>query len=172
VIAQRVVRFTDPFFTVISPSDGAAEESARAAPVRGSEFSTAALMQEIQGLINPVPPEGNALIKTVEDLQTQTRLKVERARTVVMDTIDLLAEDLLTGTSWLDLRKAQNPARGFGSSSTEIWTAFRKILPLHDDAAPARELPIHELAAAFIRGNAAANFYRDDRPSPAPRPAP
>ena len=172
VIAQRVVRFTDPFFTVISPSDGAAEESARAAPVRGSEFSTAALMQEIQGLINPVPPEGNALIKTVEDLQTQTRLKVERARTVVMDTIDLLAEDLLTGTSWLDLRKAQNPARGFGPSSTEIWTAFRKILPLHDDAAPARELPIHELAAAFIRANAAANFYRDDRPSPAPRPAP
>jgi histidine ammonia-lyase len=172
VVAQRIVRFTDPFFTVISPSDEAAGESGRAAPIRGSEFSTAALMQEIQGLINPVPPEGNALIKTVEDLQTQTRLKVERARTVVMDTVDLLAEDLLTGTSWLDLRKAQNPARGFGASSTSIWTAFRKILPHNDDAAPVRELPIHELAAAFIRGNPAANFYRDDRPSPATRPAP
>jgi histidine ammonia-lyase len=172
VIAQRVVRFTDPFFTVISPSDEAAGESGRAAPIRGSEFSSAALMQEIQGLINPVPPEGNALVKTVEDLQTQTRLKVERARMVVMDTVDLLAEDLLTGTSWLDLRKAQNPTRGFGISSTKIWAAFRKILPLHDDAAPARELPIHELAAEFIRGNAAANFYRDDRPPPGPHPAP
>jgi histidine ammonia-lyase len=172
VIAQRVVRFTDPFFTVISPSDEAAAESGRAAPIRGSEFSTAALMQEIQGLINPVPPEGNALIKTVEDLQTQTRLKVERARTVVADTIDLLAEDLLTGTAWLELRKAQNPARGFGSSSTEIWTSFRKILPLNDDAAAARELPIHELAVGFIRDHASANFYRDDRPPPALRPAP
>src|SRR5271163_4979822 len=115
VIAQRMVRFTNPFFTVISPTDEDPGELARIGAAPGSEFNAAALMQEIQGLINPVPPEGNALVKTVEDLQGQTRLKVVRARMVVEDTIDLLAEDLLTGTYWLDVRKAENSSRDFGA---------------------------------------------------------
>ena len=166
VIAQRSVRFTNTFFTVISPSDEVAGEPGRFGLPEGSEYNTAALMQEIQGLINPVPPEGNALIQTVEDLQTQTRLKVVRARTIVEDTIDLLAEDLLTGTSWLDLRKAQNPSRKFGPAPAAVWEAFRKILPFNDDAAQVRDLPIHDLAAAFIRGHAAVSFYPNDHQEP------
>ncbi len=163
-IAQRIVRFSNPFFTVISPSDELSGDPGRFGLAQGSEIDAAALMQQIQGLINPVPPEGNALIKTVEDLQTQTRLKVVRARQAVEDTIDLLAEDLLTGTSWLDLRKVQNPARSFGPSSTAVWTALRKVLPFNDEGARVREVPIHELAASFIREHAAAEFYpMDDR---------
>ncbi len=163
-IAQRIVRFSNPFFTVISPSDELSGDPGRFGLAQGSEIDAAALMQEIQGLINPVPPEGNALIKTVEDLQTQTRLKVVRARQAVEDTIDLLAEDLLTGTAWLDLRKVQNPARSFGPSSTAVWTALRKVLPFNDEDARVREVPIHELAASFIREHAAAEFYpMDDR---------
>jgi histidine ammonia-lyase len=162
VIAQRVVRFTNTFFTVISPTDEVPGEPGRFGLAQGSELDAAALMQEIQGLINPVPPEGNALIKTVEDLQTQTRLKVVRARALVEDTIDLLAEDLLTGTCWLDLRKEQNPARNFGPSPTAVWAAFRKLLPFNDDAGRVRDVPIHEVAAAFIRGHAAADFYPND----------
>ena len=73
------------------------------------------MMQEIQGLINPVPPQGIALIQTVEDLQGQTRLKVQRARQAIDDTIELLAEDLLTGTYWLDLRKTEDASRQFGT---------------------------------------------------------
>jgi histidine ammonia-lyase len=120
------------------------------------------LMQEIQGLINPVPPEGNALIQNVEDMQTQTRLKVVRARRAVADTVDLLAEDLLTGTYWLDLRKAQNPARNFGAAPTAVWTAFRATLPFNGEGSASASRPIHEVAAEFIRANAAANFFKDN----------
>src|SRR5450631_1223900 len=112
-VVQRMLRFTNTFFTVIGPSDEAPGEPGRFHLTQGSEIAAVALMQEIQGLINPVPPEGNALIQNVEDLQTQTRLKVTRARTAVDDTVELLAEDLLTGTYWLDLRKSQNRGRNF-----------------------------------------------------------
>ncbi len=159
VIAQRMLRFTSTFFTVISPANEDPGELGRAGAAPGNEFNAAVLMQEIQGLINPLPPEGNALVKTVEDLQAQTRLKVIRARAVVEDTIDLLAEDLLTGTYWLDLRKADKSSRNFGPAATAVWTAFRTALPFNDSMARDRDLPIHERAAAFIREHAAASFY-------------
>jgi histidine ammonia-lyase len=161
-VAQRVIRFTSPFFTVAAASDESPGEPGRFHLTQGSEIDVVALMQEIQGLINPVPPEGNALIQTVEDMQTQTRLKVMRARRAVEDTVDLLAEDLLTGTYWLDLRKAQNPARNFGASPTAVWTAFRSTLPFSGEGSATATRPIHEIAAEFIRANAAANFFKDN----------
>src|SRR6202167_3500156 len=127
-VTQRVIRFTSPFFTAAAASDESPGEPGHFHLTQGSEIDVMALMQEIQGLINPVPPEGNALIQNVEDMQTQTRLKVVRARKAGENTVDLLAEDLLTGTYCLDLRKAQNPARPFGTSPTAIWTAFRSTL--------------------------------------------
>jgi histidine ammonia-lyase len=165
-VAQRMLRFTSAFFTVIGPSDESPGEPGRFHLTQGSEIDAAALMQEIQGLINPVPPEGNALIQNVEDMQTQTRLKVTRARTAVDDTVDLLAEDLLTGTYWLDLRKTQNPARAFGASPTAVWTAFRATLPFNGVGAASATQPIHEIAATFIRSHAAANFYKDNAREP------
>ena len=169
-VAQRMLRFTSAFFTVIGPSDESPGEPGRFHLTQGSEIDAVALMQEIQGLINPVPPEGNALIQNVEDMQTQTRLKVTRARAAVDDTVELLAEDLLTGTYWLDLRKSQNPARAFGASPTAVWTAFRATLPF-DGAGPASATqPIHEVAATFIRSNAAATFYKDNAREPEEMP--
>jgi len=165
-IAQRLLRFTNTFFTVSAPSDESPGEPGRFHLTQGSEIDAVALMQEVQGLINPVPPEGNALIQNVEDMQTQTRLKVARARTVVDDTIELLAEDLLTGTYWLDLRKAQNPSRGFGASPTAVWNAFRTALPFNGVGPASAAQPIHDIAATFIRGNAAANFYKDNSREP------
>jgi len=161
-VAQRVIRFTSPFFTVAAASDESPGEPGRFHLTQGSEIDVVALMQEIQGLINPVPPEGNALIQNVEDMQTQTRLKVVRARRAVEDTVDLLAEDLLTGTYWLDLRKAQNPGRSFGTSPTAVWTAFRSTLPFSGEGSASASQPIHEIAAEFIRTNAAANFFKDN----------
>ena len=161
-VAQRIMRFTSPFFTVATPSDESPGEPGRFHLAQGSEIDAAALMQEIQGQINPVPPEGSALIQTVEDLQTQTRLKVLRARTVVDDTVELLAEDLLTGTYWLDLRKTQKPTRTFGASPTAVWTAFRSTLPFNGVGPTSMTQPIHEVAATFIRGNPASNFYKDN----------
>lgn len=165
-VVQRMLRFTNKFFTIIGPSDEAPGEPGRFHLTQGSEIAAVALMQEIQGLINPVPPEGNALIQNVEDMQTQTRLKVTRARTAVEDTVDLLAEDLLTGTYWLDLRKSQNPARAFGAVPTAVWTAFRGTLPFNGIGPKAATQPIHDIAATFIRGNAAAKFYQDDAREP------
>jgi histidine ammonia-lyase len=165
-IAQRMLRFTSAFFTVIGPSDESPGEPGRFHLTQGSEIDAVALMQEIQGLINPVPPEGNALIQNVEDMQTQTRLKVTRARTAVDDTVDLLAEDLLTGTYWLDLRKAQNSSRAFGASPTAVWIAFRATLPFNGIGAASATQPIHEIAASFIRSNEAANFYKDNAREP------
>ncbi|MGC2029536.1 MAG: aromatic amino acid ammonia-lyase, partial [Steroidobacteraceae bacterium] len=142
VVVQRMLRFTNKFFTIIGPSDESPGEPGRFHLTQGSEIAAVALMQEIQGLINPVPPEGNALIQNVEDMQTQTRLKVTRARTAVEDTVDLLAEDLLTGTYWLDLRKSQNPARAFGAAPTAVWTAFRGTLPFNGIGPKAATQPI------------------------------
>jgi len=164
-VAQRMLRFTSTFFTVISPADASPGEPGRFSLTQGSEVISGALMQEIQGLINPVPPEGNALIKNVEDLQTQTRLKVTRARQAVADTVELLAEDLLTGTNWLDIRKTQAPARGFGVVPTAVWSAFRKVVPLEEPRnAPredhgTRDQPIHDVAANFMREHPAASFF-------------
>jgi histidine ammonia-lyase len=164
-VSQRMLRFTNTFFTVISPPAASPGEPGRFGITQGSEIGSAALMQEIQGLINPVPPQGSALIKNVEDLQTQTRLKVTRARTVVADTLDLLAEDLLTGTYWLDLRKQQDPARNFGTAATAVWNSFRRTLPFPDGHAT-RDLPIHDIAAGFIREHPAATFIANDDREP------
>jgi len=147
-IAQRILRFSNPFFTVISAPPGAGGFR---------EFDTAALMQEIQGLVNPVPPEGMALVQTVEDLEAQSRLKVLRARQTVEDTVGLLAEDLLTGTFWLDVRKRQNPSIGFGAVPAAVWTAFRGT---GDERAP------HTSAEDFLRANPPATFYPDDEREP------
>ncbi len=165
-VAQRIVRFTNTFFTVI-PRDQAHGDSDDFGTPVGSEFNSAALMQEIAALINPVPPEGNALVQNVEDLQAQTRLKVTRARLAVADTLDLLAEDLLTGTYWLDLRKLQDSSRQFGPAPTAVWTAFRKVVPFRADQQPTLPRPMHALAAAFIRDHAAGKFYGNDARAPA-----
>jgi histidine ammonia-lyase len=165
-VVQRMLRFTNKFFTVIGATDESPGEPGRFHLTQGSEIAAVALMQEIQGLINPVPPEGNALIQNVEDMQTQTRLKVTRARSAVEDTVELLAEDLLTGTYWLDLRKSQNPARAFGAAPTAVWNAFRDTLPFSGNGPKAATQPIHDIAATFIRDNAAAKFYQDDAREP------
>ena len=165
-VAQRVIRFTSPFFTVAAASDESPGEPGRFHVTQGSEIDVVALMQEIQGLINPVPPEGNALIQTVEDLQTQTRLKVTRARAAVADTVDLLAEDLLTGTYWLDLRKNQDPARDFGVAPRAVWSAFRSTLPFNGLGSSTATQPIHDIASSFIRSHPAITFYHDEPYSP------
>jgi histidine ammonia-lyase len=171
VVAQRLLRFTNPFFTVIPNAAELPGEPGRFHLTEGSEIDAAALLQEIQGLINPVPPQGNPLIQTVEDLQGQTRLKVIRARAVVDDTIELLAEDLLTGTYWLDMRKAQDSTRHYGDSPTAVWNTFRDTLPFNGIGSASAAEPIHEIAAAFIRAHPASGFYADNAREPDAAPA-
>jgi histidine ammonia-lyase len=126
-VMLRLERFTNPFFTVLRATDLVAPEQAFR---QSGGYLAVDLWQEIQGLEMPVPPEGQAIVATVEDLQGQTRLKAARARQAIDDTFHLLALDLRTGAFWMDLRRLQTPGRNFGAGPTAAWTEFRKIQPL------------------------------------------
>jgi histidine ammonia-lyase len=164
-IAQRLNRFTSTFFTGIPQKEYDPGEPGRFGSSQGSGLDAASMMQEIQGLAVPVAPEGNALIQTVEDLQSQTRLKVGRARLAVDDTLELLAEDLLSGCYWLDMRKGQSGGRSFGPVTTAVWRAFRSTLRFEEG--PDQDTRrIHELAADFVRSNSVVSFYAGDGAEP------
>src|SRR4030088_3507726 len=124
-VMLRIDRFSSPFFTVVNPG-----EVLPAAAGHFTGYTPVALQQEIQQLTNPVAPFGSAIVGTVEDLQAQTLIKVQRARRAVDTTMDLLAHDLLEASLWLDVRKAQDPRREFGRAPTAAWSALRSKVPL------------------------------------------
>jgi histidine ammonia-lyase len=157
-VMLRIERFRNTFFTVVTVQDVLPNWVRH-----DSGYLPSDLQQEVQGLTNPVAPFGSALETTVEDLQAQTRLKVQRARQAVALTFDLLAVNLVEASLWLDVRKAQDPHRSFGPAPTAAWTAFRKRLPLEDDSKPANESkPM--VAAEFLRMNPAAAFFTGASP--------
>ncbi len=127
-VMLRLERFTNPFFTVLKATDLLSPmEAFRAGG--GGGYLPVDLWQEIQGLEVPVPPEGQAIVATVEDLQGQTRLKVSRARQAVDDTFHLLSLDLRTGAFWMDLRHLQSSERTFGEGPSAALAAFRQVQP-------------------------------------------
>lgn len=152
-VSQRISRFTNPFFTVIkAPNEHGWGRW-------GGGFATSSLMQEIQGLAVPVAAEGNAIVQTVEDLQSQSRIKVGRAREALSDTVELLAEDLLTGSYWLEQRSAAVAGRSFGAASDRAFAAFEHDV-VATTANPTEAL--HDTAARFLRRRAAVTFFPDD----------
>jgi histidine ammonia-lyase len=153
-IMLRIERFRSTFFTIVSVSDVLPRWSRH-----DSGYLPSDLQQEVQSLTNPVAPFGSALETTVEDLQAQTRIKVQRARQAVSLTTDLLAVNLIEASLWLDVRKTQDPRRSFGEAPTAAWTAFRKRLPLDDDASKSVEVSRPMVAADFLVTNSAASFY-------------
>jgi len=157
-VVLRMDRFSNTFFTVIRPSDVvSADALARAAPPGQAKTATD-VWQDIQGLINPVAPSGLAIVSTVEDLQGQSRIKVARARQAVDATFMLLGQDLLTGAYWLDVRKAQEPAREFGPGPSAAWTALRKVIPWGAGAAAEPGRPHSTVVYEFMKANPAASF--------------
>ena len=85
------------------------------------------------------------------------RLKVQHARQAVSVTMDLLGIDLLEASLWLDVRKAQDPQRAFGSPATAVWTALRRLVPLTPDPASIRSAKT--IAAGFVKSTPASAFY-------------
>jgi len=158
-VMLRIERFRSPFFTVVAVPDVLPNWQRHDSGYRPTD-----LQQQIQGLMNPVAPFGNALETTVEDLEAQTRLKVERAREAVSVTLDLLALDLLEASLWLDVRKTQDPGRSFGAAVTAAWQALRKQVPLEDAPADSATESREAITAAFVRSTPAANFYRGTSP--------
>src|SRR5580692_3176783 len=116
-VSLRIDRFSNSFFTLADPAQALHLPAGGGFEIYlagGGGYTPVDLQQEIQSLTNPVAPSGAAIVATVEDLQAQTRIKAYRVRQAVNTTFDLLAHDLLTATFWLDVRRAQDPARKFG----------------------------------------------------------
>jgi histidine ammonia-lyase len=158
-VMLRIERFRNPFFTGVAASEvlpGAAGGFYGFAPVD--------LQQEIQSLMNPIAPFGSAIVGTVEDLQAQTRIKLQRARQAVETTFDLLSYDLLEGSLWMDVRKTQDPTRSFGEAPTAVWTAFRQHVPLREDPSVERSQSVPAAAAQFLKTTAASTFYATKEP--------
>jgi histidine ammonia-lyase len=157
-VMLRIERFRNPFFTGVAAADVLPDAA-------GGFFGYAPvdLQQEIQSLMNPIAPSGSAIVGTVEDLQAQTRIKTQRARQAVDTTFELLSFDLIEGSLWLDVRKAQDPARNFGAAATAAWTAFRQHVPLRGGPAEPG-VPIPETAARFLKTTPASTFYRGAPP--------
>jgi histidine ammonia-lyase len=163
-IDQRIQRFSNTFFTVISPSDVLTPTQLSNAAPGNNDYNVADLMAEIQTLQNPVPAQGNAIIQNVEDLQAEGRIKVARARLAVDDSMYLLGEDLLNATFWMNVRQAQGQKlglnRSFGAAPTAAWNAFRQVVPWQEDP-NLRPLgfPATQLAYDFLVANPASLFY-------------
>jgi histidine ammonia-lyase len=158
-IDQRVQRFSNTFFTVITPSDVLTPAQLGNAAPAANDYNLADLMAEIQTLANPVPAQGNAIVRNVEDLQAEGRIKVARARLAVDNTLYLLAEDLLNATYWLNVRQAQDPERSFGAAATAAWSAFRRVVPWQLPASQRPQVPGTHLAYAFLVGNSPRLFH-------------
>jgi histidine ammonia-lyase len=153
---QRDMRFPDTFFTVIAPSEVfPADVLSKAAP-QAASYTISDLMAEVQELANPIPAQGNALVRNVEDMENFTRQKVARARLAVDDAFRLVAQEALSATYWMNVRSAQKPSRSFGAAPNAAWQSLRAVIPWQADSRP--EVPAGELAYAFMLANPASTF--------------
>jgi histidine ammonia-lyase len=156
-VTQRILRFENPFFTVLEapkPAPAAAEVP------RASTTLTMSLWQELQLDTQPVPAEGVSTdAQGNGDIQSQAALKASRGRHAVDVLLHLLGQDLLNGTYWLDLRRAEDSKREFGAAATHTLSAFRAVVPrgkaAERDAAPAPR------AYEFVRDTPVSKLYAE-----------
>ena len=127
-------------------------------------FAPVDLQQEIQSLMNPIAPFGSAIVGDVEDLQSQTRIKLQRARQAVETTFDLLSYDLIEGSLWMDVRKTQDPTRSFGEAPTAVWSLSRQRAVAARPRRAEREQSVPAMAAQFLKATAASTFYATKEP--------
>jgi histidine ammonia-lyase len=158
-VMLRIDRFSSTFFTGVEASSVVPSEQTGGFFAGGGGYDPVDLQQEVQSLTNPVAPFGAAIVGTVEDLQAQTRIKAYRVQQVVSTTFDLLGHDLLEGAFWMDIRKAQDPAREFGAGSTTAWTAFRKVVPFKIDRSAAPKQSNTAIATGYIKATEPTAFY-------------
>jgi hypothetical protein len=113
-------------------------------------------MAELQTLAAPVPAQGLTLVRNVEDMEMYTRQKVARARMAVDTAMRLLAEELASGSYWMEIRKTQHAGRSFGIAPAAALQALRAVVPWQDDERP--ELPNGDLISSFMWANSASAF--------------
>ena len=157
-VAQRIERFSNTFFTVIDNPN-------RFTPGVGG-YLPVALWQELMGHINPVAPQGQPIVATVEDLEAQTWLKVTRARAAVDVGMHLTAQDLQTAAHWMELRREQDPSRSFGKAPTDALAALRAAVPSGRGADRPNQ-PVGVLTYEFMKETPATTIYPGGPAQPA-----
>ncbi len=164
---QRVMRFPDTFFSVIRPADVLSAEVRAKAPSGGNGWATSDLMAELHTLTNPLPAQGLALVRNVEDMESYTRQRVGRARQAVDIALRIIAQEMLSASYWVEVRRAQNPARSFGRVAEDALAGLRTVLPWQADERPS--IPVGEIVYAFMLSNPAANYIGAEEGSSVPR---
>ena len=162
-IGQRIERFRDRFFTVVSAAEVLGPERMALLPP-GDSFLPSDLWQELSMLGTPVTPSGLTLFTSVEDLEAQTRLKAATARKAVDLCFHLLAQDLLTAAHWMDIRRLQDATRRFGDAPTRAHAALRQVVPWQQPLAERPQRPVGELVYEFITATPAAHFHAGHPP--------
>ncbi len=171
-VALRIQRFQSTFFTVIGPKDVLPPEQMAAGGFQGAAWLLpASLWLEIQELARPFPAEGFVSdAEAVGDLESEAAMKAMRGRELADDTLKLLGQDLLTAAYWMDLRKAQDPKREFGSVPTAAWTAFRKAVPFQLPAGTIADKPVGDAAYLYLKNTEIEGFYPSGPKMPAGKP--
>jgi histidine ammonia-lyase len=173
-VEQRIQRFDSPFITGVKPSEILSPEkmdtSDRHAERNGAGPDS--IYADIAVLANPVSPTGNAGDAGIADIQSESRIKITRAREAIAQTFHLLGADLLTATYWMDLRSIQNPSRTFGQAPTDAWKAFRKIVPFQQDSRSRPDEPIGLVATRFLVDTPAQAYNPTGTAPPAPEEFP
>jgi histidine ammonia-lyase len=165
MVMLRQERFNSTFFTVIKASDVLPTPAGggRGGFGPGPGWVNHEVWQTIQGLINPVPPEGySSDAENVEELDAEALFKIRRATQALDESWMLLASDVIGGARWMDVRKAQDPTRSFGAAPTAALAAFRKVVPLQ----PAAGQAPGPAALEFLKSTPASDFYSAGRPMP------
>lgn len=163
---ERVQRFFDPFFTVITMND--LPEADRGNAPLGDGFAMSDLTAELISLANPVAAAGYWSESGIQDVQSFGRIKVVRARQAVDTALYLVANELLSATRWMDIRRVQSPGRSFGVAPTAAWRAWREISPWQQDPQE-RELMESRrimLPYTFIKRTSPAQFLGENAAGP------
>lgn len=171
-VAQRIERFTNPFFTIVRPQDVIDPETADRHPVAHGGYLPTDLWQDLARLGTPVTPNGQAIIATVEDLEAQTRIKGQVARQAIDVLSHLVAQDLMTASYWMDIRRLQDPAREFGEAPTRAHAALREEIPWD---MPPEDRPFRnpgQIIRDFMQEHPASEFYPGGPEEPEAAPIP
>jgi histidine ammonia-lyase len=163
---ERVQRFFDPFFTVITMDDLPKAEQGNA-PL-GDGFAMSDLTAELLSLASPVPAAGFWSESGIQDVQSFGRVKVAKARQAVDTALYLVANELLSATRWMDIRRVQSPGRSFGKAPTAVWQAWREISPWQADPQQRELMESRNILQPyrFVKDRSAAEFLGSDAAGP------
>ena len=131
------------------------EDSAIA--IREREQSAWGQLQEALGETSPA--QIFAELKNGAVLSAGQVTALEPLMTSAVPTAARAIAALLIEMSWLDLRRAQQPGRSFGSAPTAAWTAFRQVVPWQQTRAARPPRPVNGIVYEFLTTHPAATYY-------------